>query len=186
MMKTINNKSKMIAIAALVLIVALCALLRVEQRAQAQDQIPPPQPERISFGLVGITRGQTMRISVANTLMQSDTNFPPGPTRVVLNFRNSNGQLVRNRNGEVIRKTVDLERGDSAFLEVSFDEFPPGPSRLQLRAVVTVVPPPTGDSIAIPYDSAVPTVEVINNATGRTEWVLSGEHFRLIPPPIPD
>jgi hypothetical protein len=190
-MKTLNMKSKLTAIVALVVIAALCAVFHTEQRAQAQDQIPPPVADRISFGMVGITAGQTMRISVADTIMPNDPNWPPGPSRVVLNFRNSNGQLVRDRNGEVIRRVVDLERGDSTFLDLNYDEFPPGPSRLQLRAVVTVIPPPIADSNEDPPpigDRIVPTVEVINNANGRTAFVVSAPPAvqRLSPPPIGD
>jgi hypothetical protein len=172
-MKTLNNKSKMIIIAALVVIAALCADLRVEQRTQAQN-VSPSIGNRISFGLVGITAGQTMRISVVNTLMPNDANLPPDPCRVVLNFRNSSGQLVRNRNGEVIRKVVDLERGESTFLDLNFDGIPPPISdRLQLRAVVVVLPPPVPDRNQLPPDPCIVTVEVINNVNGRTAFAIA-------------
>ena len=112
------------------------------------------------------------------------------PSRVVLNFRLPNGQLARNRRGEVIRKVVDLERGDSTFLDLDYDELPPGPSRLQLRAVVVVTPPPVGDSTEIPppvSDRIGLTVEVINNANGRTAFVLSkNPGYRQVPPPVGD
>lgn len=142
---------------------------------QAQDQ-SPPQPDRISFGMVGITSGQTVRISVSNTIMPNDANYPPGPTRVVLNFRLPNGQLLRNRNGEVIRRVVDLERGDSTFLDVDFDAVPPPVgNRLQLRAVIVVVPPGPPDSNEDPPpigERIGATVEVINNANGRTQFAV--------------
>jgi hypothetical protein len=171
-MKTLNNKSKLILIAALVVIAALCADLRVEQRTQARD-VSPSIGDRISFGLAGITAGQTMRISVANTLMPNDADLPPDPCRVVLNFRNSSGQLVRNRNGEVIRRAVDLQRGESTFLDLNFDEFPPGSARLQLRAVVVVLPPPASVRNQFPPDPCVSTVEVINNVNGRTAFAIA-------------
>ena len=146
-------------------------MLSPVQPALAQDQIPPPVPERVSFGTVGITSGQTLRVSVANTILPNDTDLPPGPTRVVITFRGLNGQLLRTRGGDVIRRTVDLERGDAAFLDLDYDALPPGPSRVQARPVVTVQPPPVNDTNAIPYDSAVISVEVINNANGRTQFV---------------
>jgi hypothetical protein len=185
-MKTRRTVTLALAVIALAILATFTAL-RDTKSVQAQDQIPPPVPERLSFGTVGITSGQSVRISVANTIMPNDTNLPPGPTRVVLNFRGLNGQLVRNQRGEVIRKTVDLERGDATFLDLSDDELPPGPSRMQVRPVVTVQPPPVPDSNAIPYDSAVPVVEVINNANGRTVFALSVlPAVQKLPPPVGD
>jgi hypothetical protein len=144
-------------------------------RTQAQDQQPPPVPDRISFGMVGITAGQTVRVSVANTILPNDENLPPGPVRVVLNFRNGSGNLIRNRSGEVIRKAVDLERGDATFLDLNYDELPPGPVRLQLRAVIVAQAPPVGDTTAQPPpvgDLIASTVEVVNNRDGRTQFAV--------------
>ena len=124
--------------AALVALTALLTLgiFRGTRPVKAQDT-PPPQHDRISFGMVGITAGQTMRVTVSDILTPNDTGWPPGPTRVVLNFRNANGQLVRNRSGEVIRRAIDLERGESTFLDVDFADVPPPVgNRLQLRAIV--------------------------------------------------
>lgn len=161
--------------------VALTSLLTLgifrgtrEVKAQAD---PPPGADRISFGMVGITAGQTMRVTVSDILTPNDTGWPPGPTRVVLNFRIANGQLVRNRNGEVIRRAVDLERGDSTFLDVDFaDQPPPTGDRLQLRAVIVAQPPPNPDSNVQPPpvgERLAITVEVINNANGRTVFAMS-------------
>jgi hypothetical protein len=169
-----NKRTFSITIAVVALaILTTFGIFRNTRTVQAQDQTPPPRPDRISFGLIGLTAGQAVRLSVVNTIMPNDANYPPGPTRVVLNFRGVNGELIRNRNGEVVRKTVDLERGQSTFLDLNYDEFPPGPTRLQVRAVVTVqVPPGPPDSNAIPYDSAVPTIEIINNANGKTQHAV--------------
>lgn len=177
--------------------VALTALLtlgliRGTRPVNAQQEEPPPNHDRISFGMVGITAGQTMRVTVSDILTPNDTGWPPGPTRVVLNFRNANGQLVRNRSGEVIRRVVNLERGDSTFLDIDFaDQPPPTGDRLQLRAVIAAVPPPNPDSNVIPPpvgDRLAITVEVINNANGRTVFVMSKDpgYRRLSPPPIGD
>ena len=48
----------------------------------------PPEPER-TFGMVGITRGQTMRLNVVNLSNPPDPDrqHPPDPCRVVLSFR---------------------------------------------------------------------------------------------------
>jgi hypothetical protein len=153
-------------------VVAIFGIFKQAPQAKAQET-PPPNHDRISFGMVGITTGQTARISVANTIMPNDSRFPPGPSRVIMSFRGMNGQILRSRNGDPVRRVVDLERGDAAYLDVDYDQYPPGPSRLQLRPVVTVTPPPVGDFSAIPYDSAVPMFEIINNANGRTQFAVS-------------
>jgi hypothetical protein len=65
------------------------------------------------------------------------------------------------------------------------DLLPPGPSRLQLRAGITFLPPsPIDDSQVrlhlnerqVPppmIDTVISTVEVINNADGRTQFVVT-------------
>ena len=180
-----KEKRRTVTSLALVALAALVTfgILRGERRAHAQDQVPPPTGDRISFGMVGITQGQTARINVANVLAPNDPNYPPGPTRVVLIFLNSDGQLFRNRDGSPIRRVAMLERGQATFLDLNFDEFPPGPIRIQLRAVVTALPPGPIDN-ALPPGPVVPTVEVLNNANGRTVFALSGPPaVRQVPPP---
>ncbi|HXI90159.1 MAG TPA: hypothetical protein VNO24_09110 [Blastocatellia bacterium] len=182
-----NTKPRTVASLALVALAALVTLgiFRDERRAHAQD-VQPPMIDRISFGMVGITQGQTARINVANVLTANDPSYPPGPTRVVLIFLNSDGQLFRNRDGSPIRRVAMLERGQATFLDLNFDEFPPGPTRIHLRAVVTALPPGSTDN-ALPPGPIVPTVEVITNANGRTVFALSGAPaVRQVPPPQPD
>lgn len=169
-----NNKRSTITIAmAALVITAVFAVFRDTQIVSAQNQTPPPVADRISFGMVGITAGQTMRVNVSNIIAADDSVWPPGPSRVAIMVINSRGRAVRNRNGEVIGRVVQLERGDSTFLDLDFgDHPPPVGDRLQLRAVVTVqVPPPTGDEPPPIGDRIVSTVEVINNANGRTQFV---------------
>lgn len=158
------------------------------RKVQAQDQTPPPTNDRISFGMVGITEGQTLRINVSNFIAPNDAAYPPGPSRVVIRFLNSAGRPVTNRGGDVIRQIVELQRGESTSFDLNFGEFPPGPTRVQLRTVITEVPPPTDGTNAFPPGpSTVQTVEVINNANGRTVFALSGPPaIRQLPPPVPD
>ena len=148
-------------------------ILKPTQSTSAQVDVAPPVPDRISFGTVGITSGQTLRMSVSNTIMPNDVNLPPGPSRVTLFFRLPNGSLARDgRTGEPIRRVVDLERGNTTFIDLDYDRLPPGPSRAQIRAVAIVQPPPVNDTNAIPKDSIVSTVEVINNANARTQFAV--------------
>jgi hypothetical protein len=140
-------------------------VLRGTRQVHAQDQVPPPTNDRISFGMVGITRGQIARLNVTN----------PGETQeVIIHFRlvDSNGEVLRRNNGQPIERTMTLEPGHSAFLQVSADNLLGREDRLNLRAEVTI-----GCPCQLPA-----TLEVVNNGTGRTEWVLSGEHFRASPP----
>ena len=159
-----------------VVILSVTFMFREAEPVKAQDELPPPTNDRISFGSVGLTSGQTLRVNVTNTIMPSDINLPPGPVRVAVTFRYQNGSIVRNaRTGEAIRKIVDLERGDSAFIDVDYGDLPPGPTRAQMRAVVVgQQPPPVPDSgqNPIPPGSVIATAEIINNANGRTQYAL--------------
>jgi hypothetical protein len=184
-MKTTRRTVAALALVALAALVTL-GIFRGERRAHAQD-VQPPMIDRISFGMVGITQGQTARINVVNLIAPNDPNWPPGPTRIVLTFLNSDGQLFRNRDGNPIRRAAMVERGQATFLDLNFDEFPPGPTRIHLRAVVTVYPPGPTDS-GFPPGPTAPTVEVINNANGRTAFALSAQPLtqRLQAPPTGD
>ena len=166
--RALTISAVVVALAAIVTI----SIFRVTQHVQAQD-VMPPRPDHFSFGMVGITPGQTLRINVANTLTANDSNYPPGPSRVAIIVVNSRGQVVRNRDGSPVRKVEMLDRGDSTFLDLNADDFPVGAGgRFQVRAVVNVFPP--GPSVnGIPYDSAVPSIEVFNNNNGRTVFSIS-------------
>ena len=184
-----NTKRRTVTLLAFVALAALVTFgtFRGTPRAHAQD-VSPPIGDRISFGMVGITQGQTARISVANVIAQNDSNYPPGPTRVAIIVVNSDGNPFRNRDGSPVRRVAMLERGQSTFLELNADDFSVGAGgRIQLRAVVTETPPPVNDSNALPPGPIVPTVEVITNANGRTVCALSGPlSIRQVPPPVND
>lgn len=170
-----KNKRTLTIAAVIVALAAIAAFVvfRNTQPVHAQDQLPLSVNDRISFGMVGITAGQTMRISVTNVIPPPVGDLPPGPYRVVLRFLDGSGHVIRNRSGEVIRRVATLENGQSTFLDLDFGELPPGPIRAQFRAVVNAVPPPTGDLPPPVGDRIVSTVEVINNANDRTQFVLT-------------
>jgi hypothetical protein len=186
-MKTKRTLTIATVLIALTVLTTLSVLQRT-RKVQAQDQTPPPVGDRISFGLIGITEGQTVRVNVSNIIAPNDSSWPPGPTRVVIRFLNSAGRPVTDRRGEVIRQAVELQRGESTSFDLGFGELPPGPIRAQFRVLVTEVPPPVNDTNPLPPGpSTAQTVEVINNANGRTVFALSGPPaIRQIPPPIPD
>ena len=129
----------------------------------------PPDPDRLNFGMVGVTRGQTVRLNVVNIC----DGICPGQ-RVLLNFRDGDGHLLRNRDGQPIHKVADLHPGESAFLNFNVDDaqLPPGPTRLQLRPVVTVQPE-SDDDRQLPPGTIIPTAEIIDDISGRTSFVIS-------------
>ena len=164
----------------LTLVVAIAALasfgvFRNLQKVKAFN----PQPDPPGYGMVGITEGQTIRINVVNT-NEPDANFPPDPCRVVLNFRNADGELFRNSDGQPIRRIVQLQAGQSTLLDLNGDVFARG-GRIQLRPVARIQQP-DGDG-TLPPGPCIPTVEVINNANGRTQLMLPA--VQRIPPPVP-
>lgn len=168
------KSKRTLTVITLVALIALGSLgiFRETRLAQAQDQTPPPVHDRISFGMVGITPGQTIRLSVVNTDFTRQGELPPDPCRVVLTFLDAEGRHYRTRDGAVVRRVVQLRPGQATFLDLNADEFATGGSRIQLRAVVTATPPPTHDSNALPPDPCVPSVEVINNANGKTVFFM--------------
>ena len=143
--------------------------------------VAPPEPGR--FGMVGITHGQTMRLNIVNLTSPPDPErqHPPDPCRVVLGFRNAQGQPIRNSDGQVIRGEVSLQPGESAFLDLNGDMFG-GPStnadasmRTQLRPFVRVLQaPPEPDRGGAPPDPCFSSAEVFDNTTLRTSFVLPG------------
>jgi hypothetical protein len=137
--------------------------------------------DQARFGMIGITRGQTMRLNIVNLQSppEGDKQLPPDPCRVVLSFRNAQGQPFRNSDGQIIRRTVELQAGESAFLDLNADMFsgPPstnadttGPARLQLRPFVRTDP----DRNGLPPDPCRATMEVFDNASGRTSIFSAG------------
>jgi len=141
-----------------------------------------------TVGLVGITRGQTVRLNVVNLAVAVDGQLPPDPCRVVLSFRDANGRPFTNSDGQVVRRAVELQTGQSAFLDLNADVFGPpstnadvAPTRLQLRPFVRVQSEPAPSS-QYPPDPCRATMEVYDNASGRTSIFAAG----FTTPPDPD
>jgi hypothetical protein len=185
--RTLTIATVLVALAALMTL----GILRGTRQVQAQD-IAPPQPERISFGMVGITQGQTIRLNVVNTFPPPVADSQLQTYRVVMTFLDAEGHRLRSRDGSIIRRAMDLEPGKAAFLDLNADDlqYPPGPSRLQLRAIVNVTPPPIPDSNQNPppvNDRIVTSVEVFNNANGRTVFAMAAApSVQTFPPPNPE
>jgi hypothetical protein len=121
---------------------------------------------RICFGMVGLTQRQTIRLSVVNTFPPPAPDLAARPSRVVLTFLDSEGRLIHNNDRSPVRKVVMLQPGKATFLDLNADDlqYPPGPTRLQLRAVVKAESTPSSN-LAPPF---VSSIEVFNNWNGRT------------------
>ena len=156
------------ATASILTAVAAFAFMRfAPQKVEAFN----PQPDPPAFGIVGITGGQTLRVNVVNTNGITAPDVPPGPCRVAMTFLDANGNPFTNGNGVIIRRVVQLQGGQSTFLLLNADNFVRETNvRLQLRPDVRIQ---QADIVnGIPPDPCIPTVEVINNATGKTQFMM--------------
>ena len=133
-----------------------------------------PQPEPPGFGMVGISFGQTLRLNVVNTGGVL-SGFPPGPCKVQLGFLDENGRYVRKAGGrdgvgEPVRKAGRLESGQSMSLDLRADDVSMDrDGRVEVRAAWL------RDGIGnFPPGPCRATLEMIDNSTGRTSFVLQG------------
>lgn len=164
--------------AAIAVVVAIAIGAAVVARAQISNPgtpvgfNPQPDPPGFAFGLIGLTRGQTARLSVANLgLTPPDPNLPP-PCRVMVSFVDVNGAPLVNDDGQPVRRSFTLEAGHAAFLQINGDVFVGraggdvgtngAPLRVNFRPIVALqrrageIPPP-----------CIPSFEVIDNATAQ-------------------
>jgi hypothetical protein len=169
-MKTKRMLTIATMLAALTALMTL-GIIRAARPVKAQNEQPPPHHDRISFGMVGITQGQTIRLSVVNTEPSPQHDSQSQIFRVVMTFLDAEGHRLRGRDSSIIRRAVSLAPGRAIFLDLNADDiqWPPGPTRVQVRAVVNVTPPDgTVEEPPPVADRLVPSVEVFNNANGRT------------------
>ena len=119
-------------------------------------------PWGLAFGAVGIASGQTARVNVTSLSPAA----PSDPTAVEIRFLDSNGAVVK-------QTTVTLAPGQSAAFDFSLADVTPGAasSRMQIRAEVQVtVAPGPGET---PPSALVSTLEVFDNATGKTSFLYA-------------
>jgi hypothetical protein len=188
-MKIRHSMTRLTIALALVALVATGAVWEV-RRAFAFN----PQPDPPGFGMVSLTHEQTMRVNVVNLSNPPEPDrgqSPPDPCRVLLTFRNAQGQPITNGDGQVIRRNVVLQAGESAFLDLNGAQFGTVgdtnlPTRTPLRPFVRVSQGPKPDlKNGTPPDPCFATMEVFDNATGRTSLFIAGSP-RLVDPPEPD
>ncbi|HYU41389.1 MAG TPA: hypothetical protein VEQ84_04510 [Vicinamibacteria bacterium] len=122
--------------------------------------IEPPEPD---FGLVGIARGETARLS----LVLCDGSVRPGDGRV----RRCDGSVVPG-----VATSLDLPASEA---------LGGGRLRRSLRPVVRVLTEPPDPEAPSPCAGLVPTLEVFDAFTGRTSFVYAPPP-RFIEPPDPE
>jgi hypothetical protein len=181
-MSRLNIWNRVAIAIALVTMLATGAIWE-SRRARAFNPQPDP-PGR--YTMVGIVRGQSIRINASN-IAPTDVNAPPDPCRVRLAFLDADGNPLTNpRTGEAMGRTLTLQNGQSAFLHLNADEFSTGDTtaeRVQLRPVFRSVT--LNSNGHTPPDPCVPSVEVIDNATSKTSFVYAGTPS-FTDPPDPD
>jgi hypothetical protein len=122
------------------------------------------QMEYTSFGMVGLTRGQTIRLNVVHAAVSD--RLPPGPCIVRLNFVDGLGNLLA-------ESTETLTPGQATSLDVSGDGIIGRASnRAEVRAFVRVIDDSRGNRL--PPNPCVSTLEVFESDTGKTVLLHPG------------
>jgi hypothetical protein len=125
----------------------------------------------VQFGMTGITRAQTARLSLANVATPFEVS--PGPCRATLSFVDARGNLLQGADGVPAKKTVTLRAGESTFLEITATSLPGDVAgitsrRVDFRPVVNF----SGASIFVSPGPCVPSAEVIDTASASTVFVV--------------
>jgi hypothetical protein len=126
---------------------------------------PPPEPD---FGLLGLARTQTMRLSAV--LTRDPDLVSPGPCTVALSFVDAAGRTYVDAKGEPIAAEADLVPGSATWIDL-----PAVQSSAKLRRAVraVLVAPPDPELPPDPCRSLSGTVEVIDAKAGRTTTVYA-------------
>lgn len=122
--------------------------------AVAQGIVTPPQQR--SSSVVGIASGQSARLSVL---------YPPLPAPLLLQVMCTVTLSIRDDLGAVL-KTQDFQLvgGRSASLSLNADTDLPGGHTAQIHALtLTPATSPAGG-----YCEVLPSLEIVDNATGKT------------------
>ena len=123
----------------------------------------------VSFGLVTISTGQTIRVNAVNL---GTGNFPQGASSCSVTV-----QLLNPQNQVVTQSVLTVSPGNAASLQASRDVLPGLTGRIDLRAVLLYgysggANPPA--KLLSQYDcNIVPTLEVFDNNSGQTSFILT-------------
>ena len=148
-------------------------LVLISTRASAQS---PYQPG-VGFPMVGIATGESARVNALNK--GSGSPAPNTSCGVTLQFFDAQGQLLK-------QTVVTLQPGKAAFLDLSRDAVQAEGPRVEIRAVLLFgyfggAPPGPGGLRGFDCN-ILPSLEVYDNRTGRTSFVLTDA--KPMPPPV--
>ena len=164
-MRNRNTLFKLIAVSILVALPITWAISR--SRVSAQNSCP----ERTThFGLTGIVQDQTIRLNV--DYIPPDPcrgGIPPDPCRVEMEFHDSQGNIITPRDSDFgFDVTTTLSPGQSTFLELNGNLVSTG-NRVGVLPCIKVS---CGSNNPAVVGNVIPTVEVLDNSTGRTSYVV--------------
>ncbi len=148
--------------ASLVTGLALC----VAALPLAAQGTTPPDPIRPTFGLVGLSRGQSARVHV----LWGDPHLPPNPCHVSVALVDATGAPLLDPRGAAIAGDGSVRPGEAFRLDVPGADLLGTRGRRAFRALVTGVSA-SGDPHAPPNPckSLVPTLELYEDESLRTE-----------------
>jgi hypothetical protein len=185
MMKTRKIYSMVSSLVMLAALVGVGAVLQVNANKCNTASCDAQVPKR-TFGMVGVARTQTIRLNVVNLQPPPDPDrgsLAP-PCRVLLSFRDAVGQPFTNNDGQPVSRTVELQPGESAFLDLdgatlgAIDTNASG--RTELRPFVRVLQTPPDPDKQFPPDPCRASAEVFDNQTLQTSFVMPGELSSII------
>src|SRR5688572_386004 len=178
--------------------ICVIALSAVATLAHPNAQGVVPCVHEARFGLIGLARLQVARLSVVNVLPPDpvappdpvhppDPAQPPDPCHVAVGFLNTTNQPFRDSAGMPLIVELDLLPGQSAFVELSAADAFRGSraSRMTFRATgIFKHEPPPDDSAPEPCGAVLPTLEIYDVLTGRSQVVANPlEIFAFNPQP---
>jgi hypothetical protein len=147
-------------------------------QAQTAPAIPVALNQTQTFGMLGVASNQTARLNVLNS------TAPPMVAGSAVQSCTLTLQFFDEQNNKLAELAVPgLDPGKASHLDYSIPTATattaPTPQRMQVRGVVVVsgvpMPQPTMPTIqAISPCSVLPTLEVFDNDTGKTQVVLTG------------
>jgi hypothetical protein len=155
--------------------VALLAAAAAASTSSRPARAFNPQPEPPGrWGMFGIVEGQTARVSVVNT-SADPRGFPPSSCRVSLAFVDSEGIVLK-------EARLTLRPGQATALEFIWFERSGASGRQDLRAridIADLVDPGDRGPRSFELGPCVPTVEVLETATGHTAFMVAEARMGL-------
>jgi hypothetical protein len=152
------------------------AILCMAGGAMAQSTTPIVPVAVHTSGMVGLTEGQTARLNVLNP-------GAPGPAATgaicsaQLSFLNNQGYVIKTTPVSVLPgKSISFNLDRDIDLAADRDQ------RVQIRATIGYPAVTPATSTSLPVCALLPTLEVFNNDTGRTQFIVG--HFAAIPLPV--